>query len=36
MRDDAKESYFVVDGSDTEEIDYVKGMQAAFGNFQLK
>lgn len=36
MRDDAKESYFVVDGSDTEEIDYVKGMQAAFGSFQLK
>jgi predicted aspartyl protease len=37
-RDDASETYFVVDGSDTEEVLYIKGMQAAFGggNFQLK
>lgn len=36
-RDTASETYFVVDGSDTEEVAYVKGMQAAFGgNFQLK
>ena len=35
-RADTAESYFVVDGSDVEEVNYVKGMQAAFGNFSLK
>lgn len=37
-REDVHEVYYVVDGSDTEEVQYVKGMQAAFGggNFSLK
>ena len=37
-RDNASETYFVVDGSDIDEVVYIKGMQAAFGggNFQLK
>jgi hypothetical protein len=38
LREAIYEVYYVVDGSDTEEVQYVKGMQAAFGggNFQLK
>lgn len=37
QRSNVNESYFIVDGTDVEEIPYVKGMQAAFSsNFQLK
>ena len=36
LRANVAESYFVVDGSTTEEIEYVKGMQAAFHNVQRK
>ena len=31
-RDAVGESYFIVDGSDTEEVAYIKGMQAAFNS----
>ena len=30
QRANVTESYFIVDGSETEEIPYIKGMQAAF------
>ena len=32
QRANITESYFIVDGSDTEEIPYIKGMQAAFNS----
>ena len=37
-RNNVNESYFIVDGSDTEEVAYIKGMQAAFnaGNMNQK
>lgn len=35
QRANVDESYFIVDGSDTEEIPYIKGMQAAFQNQQI-
>ena len=38
QRSDVTEVYYVVDGGEMEEVQYVKGMQAAFGGgeFQLK
>ena len=38
QRANVTESYFIVDGSETEEIPYIKGMQAAFdsGGIQNK
>ena len=35
QRSNVQESYFIVDGSDVEEIPYIKGMQAAFNSGQI-
>lgn len=35
QRSNVQESYFIVDGSDVEEIPYIKGMQAAFNSQQI-